>query len=299
MSMLAKSIECLRVIVAIQCVGAAGKYLLSAREQESSLYGLLFFDWGWDESTAQSLDDIGAWLCLLASILLGLIACFDLLGSRRSSGGLPPHWLTWLEFPILIFVAIWFLTLAWAEMMRGGLYTEWAIAEQAVRFTTPLALAIGLIFREQVNTKRLSNVISGILQISVAATFAVHGLKAISGYGPFVDLILLSDSLPLVGNMSQALAERLLWAIGWIDVGLALLIVGVRWRSVALYMAFWGFLTVASRVVALGAEAWPESLIRIANGGAPLGLFFLFQQLKQVKMTESECSSEVCEESDI
>ena len=297
--MLAKSMVCLRLIVSIQCVGAAGKYLLSAREQESSLYGLLFFDWGWDESTAQSLDDVGAWFCLVAAILFGLTACFDLLANRRASGGLPPRWLTWLEFPILIFVAGWFFTLAWAEMMRGGVYTEWAIAEQAVRFMTPLALAIGLIVRDQGSAKRSSYVISGMLQISVAATFAVHGWKAIAGYGPFVDLILLSDSLPWVGSMSQTFAERLLWAIGWIDVGLALLIVGVRWRWVALYMAFWGFLTVTSRVVALGVEAWPESLIRIANGGAPLGLFFLFQQLRQVKMAESECSSEVCEESDI
>lgn len=297
--MLTKSMICLRVIVSIQCFGAAGKYLVSAREQESSLYGLLFFDWGWDESTAQSLDDTGAGLCLVAAILFGLTACFNLLGNRRASEGLPPRWLTWLEFPILIFVAGWFLTLAWAEMMRGGAYTEWAIAEQAVRFMTPLALAIGLLVREPVHSKRFSRTIAWMLQISVAATFAVHGWKAIAGYGPFVDLILLSDSLPWVSNMSQAFAERLLWGIGWIDIALAALIVGVRWRWVALYMAFWGFLTVTSRVVALGLEAWPESLIRIANGGAPLGLFFLFQQLRQVKMTESECSSEVCEESGV
>lgn len=283
------SIRCLRIVVAIQCLGIAGRYLLIPSEQESSIYGLLFFDLGWHEGTAQAIDDTGGWICLLAAIVVGLNFAFDLIADGRKNRTRLHRCISGLELLLLGFVSLWFLSLASAEMMRGGVYTEWAIPEQAVRIISPVALAIalamGLALRNQANSPALTKVISGMLQIAVAATFAVHGYKAIVGYGPFVDLILLSEPFPFLGGVSQSTAERWLWIVGWIDVGLALAIVCVRWRSVALYMAFWGFLTAASRMLALGFEAWPESLIRVANGGAPLALFFLFQHLKQVKMS--------------
>jgi len=296
--MFQKFLQCLRIVVAIQCVGIGGRYLISHHEQESSIYGLLFFDWGWQEATAQAIDDLGGWLCLLAAIVMGLNFAFGVIFDQEKTQATLRRRIGDWELPCLVFVTIWFFTLATAEMIRGGVYTEWAIPEQAVRIVSPLVLAISLAFRNQAGSLWFTHWVSGVLQIAIAATFMVHGFKAIVGYGPFVDLILLSDAVPFLAGMSQAGAERILWVIGWLDVILAVSMLGLRWRSIALYMAFWGFVTAASRMLALGLEAWPESLIRAANGGAPLALCFLFQHLKQVKISSfSRLPEELPEES--
>lgn len=273
-------------------MGVAGKYLISEREQESSIYGLLFFEWGWPEAVAQLIDDLGGWICLLAATIVGLNLFFDVMKGWTKSRGRLGLWFARLELPILGFVSFWFFALATAEMIRGGVFAEWAIPEQAVRFVTPLALLFSLLFRFRDGSRWQEHWIAGMLRLSIGATFAVHGFKAIVGYGPFIDLILLSDPLPWFGEISQSTAERILWMIGWVDVVLAVVIMFVRSRWIALYMAFWGFLTAGSRMLALGVDAWPESLIRVANGGAPLALVFLFQFLKQVKMAGSTCLTE-------
>ncbi|MDG2012325.1 MAG: DoxX-like family protein, partial [Pirellulaceae bacterium] len=188
----------------------------------------------------------------------------------------------WVEVPVLVFVSLWCLLLAVAEMLRGGLFTEWAVAEQAVRFATPAALGLLLISQAREVSQRAIQGATWLLLLAVAATFLVHGFKAVLCYGPFVDLLLLSEQQWLQRGIEQNTAETLLVFFGWLDIGLAVAILLTRWRAVACYMAFWGFLTATSRVTAFGVDAWPEVLLRAANGGAPLALVVCFCLLRKV-----------------
>ena len=42
-------------------------------------------------------------------------------------------------------------------------------------------------------------------------------------------------------------------------------------------MAFWGLVTALSRPLAMGLESWPETAVRIANGGLPLVLYIIYR----------------------
>ena len=279
--MLSALIWCLRIVTVTQCVGLAGCYVLATAERESEVYGWLFFDLGWAESLAQGLDDVGGYACLVGAVVLltsgvlGSLVSWIPLNRRR-------HWQCWVEVPVLVFVSLWCLLLAVAEMLRGGLFTEWAVAEQAVRFATPAALGWLLISQAREVSQRAIQGATWLLLLAVAATFLVHGFKAVLCYGPFVDLLLLSEQQWLQRGIEQNTAETLLVFFGWLDIGLAVAILLTRWRAVACYMAFWGFLTATSRVTAFGVDAWPEVLLRAANGGAPLALVVCFCLLRKV-----------------
>jgi len=163
------------------------------------------------------------------------------------------------------------------QTIRGDLFARITLLEIAVRLGTPVTLIIFLRLKNLNVKNYLFDAGLIILLLATSTTFAVHGYKAIELYGTFLDYLLLSQlfGFPLVTN--QQTAETLLWIIGWIDIGLAVALVALRWQGVALYMAAWGLLTAFSRVTASGLEAWPEVLIRAANAGAPLTLFFLFR----------------------
>lgn len=278
-------IWCLRLVTVTQCIGLAGCYVLATAERESEIYGWLFFDLGWSESWSQGLDDFGSYACLIGAMVLlisGLLGSLALGVPRKRR----QRWQSWLELPVLIFVSLWCLLLALTETLRGGLFTEWAIAEQAVRYATPVALGWLLISQARGLSQQAIKRVTLLLLLAAFSTFLVHGFKAVLAYGPFVDLLLLSEQRWLEQGMEQgmeqATAETLLVFIGWLDIGLAIGLLLTRWRIIACYMAFWGFLTAASRVTAFGAEAWPEMLVRAANGGALMALVFCFSLLRKV-----------------
>ncbi|MFG0265712.1 MAG: hypothetical protein ACF8AM_11275, partial [Rhodopirellula sp. JB055] len=91
-------------------------------------------------------------------------------------------------------------------------------------------------------------------------------------YAPFIDLILLSDMQWTEFGFRQASVERILVVIGILDILVALALLIFRSRAAAFYMVVWGLVTAASRMTALGMDAWPETWIRIANGGVPLAI---------------------------
>lgn len=136
-------------------------------------------------------------------------------------------------------------------MIRATLWAELTLAEDAVRYVAPLALAI-LIHRPlSTGSGELTGdaiargipsarVAVGLLLIAASATFAAHGYKALMCYGPFTDLILLSDLQWTHFHFSQATVEQILVVIGVIDLLIAFLLIVTRWRTVALYMAVWG-----------------------------------------------------------
>ena len=119
-----------------------------------------------------------------------------------------------------------------------------------------------------------------LLRIAIASTFIGHGLAAYWLKPGFVDLIVgtidtfLGSDWRLAEEREKFALILLPW-IGRIDFLLAALILipFKRLRTVALWMAIWGFVTAVSRVTAFGWERWPDLMIRAANGGIPLLLW--------------------------
>ncbi len=270
------AIWCLRLTIAAQCVGISGRYLFGSFETESSIYGLLFFEYGLSEITAQFIDDFGVYGCLIAGVTILFNGVFADL-PKLSQSGKSAKLILAIDFVALAFVAAWTLSMGIAQTIRGDLFAKFTLLEEAVRIATPAVLVVLLLGRK-IGTGSFCRVVGTIvLLVATSTTFALHGYKAIELYAPFLDYLLLSQpfGLPLVTE--QQTAERLLGVIGWLDVALAILLLVFRWQWIALYMAAWGLLTAFSRITAGGMEAWPEVFIRAANAGAPLTLFFLFR----------------------
>ncbi|MDA7859521.1 hypothetical protein N9Z70_00040 [Mariniblastus sp.] len=270
------AIWCLRITTALQCLGIAGRYLLATFETESPAYGLLFFNFGIPEYAAQFIDDLGVYCCLLASgsiILTGIL--YDVSKQLLSDQSI--NRLRSLDNVTLAFIVLWTLSMAIAETIRGDLFSRFTLLEEAVRIASPLALLLFLMTNRLAIGSRSHKWASIILLFATSTTFAIHGYKAIELYGPFVDFLLLSKPFGITIASNQQTAEAFLFVIGWVDIILAISIVVLRWQGIALYMAAWGFLTAFSRITAGGLDAWPELLIRSANAGAPLTLFFLLR----------------------
>ena len=269
-------IWCLRVTIALQCLGIAGRYLWSEFESESQIYGLLYFDFGFPEYAAQLIDDIGSYGCLLSAVGVLAAGFVSAITKQRLDGAIISR-LRYIETPALSFIIFWTISLAISETVRGDLFSRLTLMEEAVRIATPATLLVFLMIRTRANRGLLRMGGSLILLVATALTFATHGFKAIELYGPFVDLILLANPFGITLVTNQQTAETLLLFIGWIDIALAILLIGLRWQVIAIYMAVWGLLTAYSRVAVGGMDAWPETFIRAANAGAPLTLFFLFR----------------------
>lgn len=283
---------CLLCIVLLQSMGVAGMYLLSSSEMESDVYGLLFFDWGWPEDLAQRIDDAGALGTLVGAGLAipGVVLLSSLGGDIASGTRISRQWLRLLLLTNLCFIASWMLAIAVTQMVRGGAFVEYALGEHAVRFAVPLALALLLApATGWISGERLRQTSMGLLTLATAATFIVHGYKAICLYGQFTDLILLSSARWTSLQLTQSTAEGALWVIGVVDVVVALLLIGTRWRMIAAYMALWGLITACSRMTAMGAGAWPEVLIRSANWGAPLALLLYHRNRSSQPRMPSPC----------
>lgn len=265
---------CLRIVVVLQCVGVAGRYLFSVNESESNIFGFLFFDIGWPEKLAQGIDDTGAYGCVISGAFLVVAGVFSIgRGDGVRRGRLRVA--QWLDFVALTYVTTWMFLLAVAQMLRGEMYAELAIGEQAVRFTTPFAMLLLLhSFGERAGG--LARIAGIILLLATAVTFGSHGYVATQLHGPFVDLILLTDLRLTKFGLGQSSAEILLGIIGWADIVVAALLLLTRWRPIAVYMAIWGLISAASRMTAFGLVAWPETLIRVANAGAPFALLLIY-----------------------
>ena len=94
----------------------------------------------------------------------------------------------------------------------------------------------------------------------------------------FQDLIYGAGLRVGVTDLSPDSVENALVVIGVVDLAVALgLLLPLRRLSLgcALWMAFWGFLTAASRTLHSGFEWCGETLLRAPNGGVPLAVALL------------------------
>lgn len=300
-----RAVRCvLRLVLLVQACGLAAQHLFHEFEVDSDVYSWLYLDHEFPDTAtaqdravreqfAQRVDDVGNWLYLACGALLFVVPLLTSLigwGNDWPLRGVPP--MLW-QAPLLLYMAAWLALIAGLHMVHDGeRFAQWTLGAQAARILAPIGLLMLLARpgRDTLSPSRVSDAL-GLLRFAVAATFVVHGLEALYRDNAFVFLIIESNK-NLLGNritIEQADTDLPLRLIGSVDILVALLLVITRLRIGALYMAFWGFITAASRMTATGfgpyadpfsMGAYGEFLIRFANGGVPLAIF-LFWQLRR------------------
>ena len=181
------------------------------------------------------------------------------------------------DVALLCFVAGWAFVnavLSW-QMNIEDKFAATDPFGHAVRFVAPVAL---LVFVTGTGSYLK---LGWFLRIGIASTFIGHGLAAYWLKPGFVDLIVGTIDT-FLGSDWRLAAERekiallLLPWIGRIDFLLAcLILLPTKYRkTIALWMGIWGFVTATSRLTAFGIERWPDLIIRAANWGIPLLLWW-------------------------
>lgn len=115
--------------------------------------------------------------------------------------------------------------------------------------------------------------IQWILRLAIFGEFLGHGVFALQGKQQWLGWI------QKITGVDAALAAKLLFIVGVIDIALAILVLIKPIRPVLLWMAFWGFFTAVVRPL-VGESFW-DFIERWANWGAPLALFLLLNQSKK------------------
>jgi hypothetical protein len=288
--MLATLVNILRISIALQAVGIGLRYLglWSMWEDESPVFGLLLFDWQWPQTTAQRIDDAGAWAYLICGMALVAIPLCSAVLQRMTNRSEPLLRVATWQLPLCFVVALWQFVLTAVTWYRGGLFmSEWTFAAQAARLALPVALIVLTpLGRSAVISARRMSIAIWILRIAVCLTFFGHGLKAIRLHGEFTNYLVAAAQC-VSWDVTQATAETVLRVIGVIDLLLAAAIVTTRWRTVAYYMAFWALITAFARVVHSGWGAQFEVLIRAGNYCVPLVIGLYWQLTRQDHLPET------------
>ncbi len=109
--------------------------------------------------------------------------------------------------------------------------------------------------------------IEWVLRLAIFGEFLGHGIFAVQGKQAWIGWF------SQFGVSSPTTAAQLLFAVGLMDIALAVLVLIKPIRPALLWMAAWGFWTALLRPI-VGEPIW-DFVERWANWGAPLALFFL------------------------
>jgi hypothetical protein len=182
---------------------------------------------------------------------------------------------------LFIAVAVWFAVETVMSGYSGGLFAG-AVAPfaRAIRYLAPLAIVV-LMQGDETRAHKL-------LIYATSAVFAAHGLEALVLNPKFIDYLVVTIDALLAFQLPRPTAKVMLFAIGLVDVGLAVLLARTRSRLVLAYMAFWGVTTALMRSVFYGPElGWHHSVVRVLNGGAPLLLLLAPQAMDRAVREEA------------
>ena len=143
---------------------------------------------------------------------------------------------------------------------------------------------------------RSTNILYAILGSGVALAFLGHGVLGAKGEEKFVALVTGSYDKLLGGSMSDGTATTWVNVIGWLDIALAVVFVGlvaaalskkaIAYSPVAIglfaWAATWGFLTALSRFTAVldGAEVW-DVVERGPNYMLPAGIVYMIYRIRK------------------
>lgn len=284
----------LRIAVSLQCFGYAWKL---GTVHDSPLFSLL---WSAPDVGGLGLSENAA---TRVEQLLALLLCAAALSTLTR----PSRLLIW-------FAALVPATLAYATMrMNSGFQADisWlpvgrisTAAESllgclpwlttAGRIALPLTLlAVFWSPERKLLDIAVTPAAERIARVAIALTFASHGFEALQHYGPFIDMLIVSAESLFSWRLPEYLALKLLTAIGVIDLLAAALVVLSRSRSVAWYMACWGLITAAARLVAYGViGGWYPCVIRSAHWALPLMLALAWRRAtRQTQMVQSSADA--------
>lgn len=117
--------------------------------------------------------------------------------------------------------------------------------------------------------------IEWVLRIAVAGEFLGHGVFAVQGKPAWIQWF------QVFGISDPSLAAQILFAVGLLDIVIAVLVLFYPVRIAVLWMAIWGFWTALLRPI-VGEPIW-DFIERWANWGAPLALLLLLGWPKTLK----------------
>jgi hypothetical protein len=199
--------------------------------------------------------------------------------------------LAWPRWFLLAPIAVYLLLESLAGRHMGGYaFSELTPAAHALRYLTPLALALIAVHAKSASTRSnaapvsLEHDVPGwsrksaewLLRLGLAAVFLIHGYEAIRLHPEFIDLIISSGHNLLGMRIEEAQAASALKVIGAVDIAVAALVLIRRWRVLLGWMALWGLVTALSRMTAYGWGAYPEVLLRATHFMVPLALLRAF-----------------------
>lgn len=189
--------------------------------------------------------------------------------------------LKWLNtlYPV---ISIYLLMMAMCKVWNGGsMFAHVSHFAHTTRWMAPFALWLWITSTASGQSKRLELAYKAVLIVAVSLTFATHGVEAYMLNPPFSDL--LYGGTELVGvSLTEAQNYGILRAIGIMDLCLAAMLLFSRDPRLLLWMCFWGTMTALSRPLVFGSEMWLEAVLRVANGGLPLLLYFIYRKEKEV-----------------
>ena len=149
---------------------------------------------------------------------------------------------------------------------------------------------------------RSTDILYAILGSGVALAFLGHGVLGAKGEQKFVALVTGSYDQLLGGSMSDGTATTWVNVIGWLDIALAVVFVGlvaaalskkaIAYSPVAIglfaWAATWGFLTALSRFTAVldGAEVW-DVVERGPNYMLPAGIVYMIYRIRKNEVTKA------------
>ncbi|MBX3442467.1 MAG: hypothetical protein KF774_08665 [Planctomyces sp.] len=243
----------MRVIVAIQCWGAAAQGL-----------------------GGQSPSDVARWLFLESSFRAAEILRFD----RFVALGLLAAGLVSLVRPMwlaLFAAAGWFAAEAAASLTRGGEPGAAFVAlEHAVWIAAPISLAMLDWWPPKLKFTLGRFVFAlGLLRWTAATSLAAQGAKQLWSLGERTRLEELVSRSLTAAHAADGTPEQIPLAMGALagaDIAIALLLAATRSRSVACLAGAWCLARIAMWTLAFGPEGYPETLVRAALPGAPLVL---------------------------
>ena len=120
-----------------------------------------------------------------------------------------------------------------------------------------------------------SKLIGWVLRIAVAGEFIGHGVFALQKKGDWVNW-----TGQLIGT-DAATSAQLIFAVGILDILVALFVLIRPVPAILLWAALWGFWTALVRPL-VGMPVW-DFVERWANWGAPLALLLMYGWPKNSK----------------
>ena len=268
------SLWVLRLALCARAIGLGCSYLWHPMERESNIYGMMYFEWGWPEATALSIENAGMWFVAIGAVIV-LLMNFVVRNKKE------PEAKTWraIEIAMLAFITLWEIAMAAGLAFRGGEFlSQWALGSHGLRIAIPASLLLYA-------TGCGANAITRVLYVGTVTTFLVHGAQAWLGSPVFITMIITTAQTYFDYAMEQSNVERILKFIGAMDICVVATILLLAWSTrsksvlrkvllgTLLWMAFWGLVTAFGRTTGASFGTFPETLLRLVHLGGPLVLY--------------------------